>query len=362
MIRQPEFRVRVFLSVDLVGSTVYKSVQDDNSWIQTFRKFYAEFLSKFKKNYVAYCEQHAECASYQEEYPSLWKTIGDEAIFVNKVDSLYQLFAYVHAFDVTLHEYQTVLHTNPPTRNLDVKGNGWIASFPFPNQTISKPNFESDSVDSALPDEDDEREADKKPSDYDFLGSGIDAGFRIARNSTSSFMSLSPVLAVLLVNANINNMLKAFEFDFCFLGTNELKGVLKAAKYPIVGIRTERDTDKIALENLSGQLTGANKMNPKKLHNYLQTFIRHHEVDMPQYQEAKGAGFKFTAPKSYNEKFAPYWEKLRKDLASADETRTGGEEKSADDQKPPKKRAEGWKAVEEALIKIAELQAKNKNP
>lgn len=362
MATQPEFRVRVFLSVDLVGSTAYKAVQDDNSWIQTFRKFYADFLSKFKKNYVAFCEAHVECVAYQEEYPTLWKTIGDEAIFVNRVDSLYQLFAYVHAFDETLLEYQQALHTNDATRNLDVKGNGWIASFPFPNQTISKPNFESDDAESALPDEDDEIEADKKPSDYDFLGSGIDAGFRISRNSTSSFMSISPVLAVLLVNANINNMLKTYEFKFDFRGTNELKGVLKAAKYPIVGIRTERDPDKVNLEDLSGQLAGANKLNPKKLHKYLQTFIKHHDIDMPQFQEAKDAGFKFAPPKSYSKKFVPYWDQLRKDLASADEHRQKSEVTEAIVKKDSTPSADGLRAAILAFNKFQQLNNPKKNP
>src|SRR3712207_2108650 len=133
---RPEYRIRLFLAVDLAGSTAYKSSQKTNGWIKTFRDFYNGFVRLYRANYVAFCEEHDECAAVSTDLPKLWKTVGDEVIFVNRVGSLFQLYAYVHSFDRTLDEYKKNLRTNPTTVDLDVKGNGWIASFPFPNQTI----------------------------------------------------------------------------------------------------------------------------------------------------------------------------------------------------------------------------------
>lgn len=351
---KPEFRVRVFLSVDLVGSTAYKSKQADNRWINTFRKFYSGFLSKFRRNYVNYCEAHSECRSYARNFPALWKTVGDEAIFTNKVESLFQLYAYVHSFDLALAQYKDDLKSNLETADLDVKGNAWVASFPFPNQTIPKPNFNSEEATDSLPDEKDEIAADERPSDYDFLGSGIDAGFRISGNSTAAFMTLSPVLACLLATANTNRAMKKFEFDFVFQGMNELKGVLNSASYPIVGLSTERDPSSRKLSSLSGELTGANELDADTLVEFLETFIEYHSVDMPQYTDEVG-GYKFSKPTSYDEKFVPYWDGLAKELVSVDEGRKESEKPSAGKVAKTKDTEEHLKAFQNALNELARL-------
>lgn len=62
--------------------------------------------------------------------------MGDEVLFVNRVESCFEVFAFVHAFCQTLQEYSEKLESVKETRDLDVKGNGWIASFPIPNQTF----------------------------------------------------------------------------------------------------------------------------------------------------------------------------------------------------------------------------------
>lgn len=89
------------MSVDLVGSTAFKS-KDGNTnlkWIKAFQKFYGEFPSQFAKNYKKTCAGIPEIHdSEADSEPKVWKTIGDEILFVNRVNSITQLGAFVRAF------------------------------------------------------------------------------------------------------------------------------------------------------------------------------------------------------------------------------------------------------------------------
>ncbi|PZP45311.1 MAG: hypothetical protein DI595_19015 [Agrobacterium fabrum] len=99
----PEYRLRLFLSVDLVGSTAYKSKEGNTNlkWIKAFQKFYGEFPNQFTKNYKAVCTNIPEIPNLEiEATPKVWKTIGDEILFVNRVNSITQLGAYVTSFDL----------------------------------------------------------------------------------------------------------------------------------------------------------------------------------------------------------------------------------------------------------------------
>lgn len=329
MTKIPEFRVRVFLSVDLSGSTEYKSKSKDASWIRTFRKFYSQFLQYFRRNYTAFCEGYPECNTYRDQYPKLWKTIGDEAIFVNRVGSLFQLFAYVHAFDLSLKEYRDTLKSLDDTEKLDVKGNGWIAAFPHPNQTIPRPNPEIETEEETMPDEKIEKLADETPSDFDFLGPGVDAGFRISKNSAPDMMTLSPVLACLLAHANNNHIHKKFAFRFRFSGTNILKGVVEGKEYPIVGINTEHDKNRAKIIELRDRLTGANELLPKDLIEYLECFLELNQIDMPAFETSE-TGFCFVAPESYQKTFIPYWQDLQVEMENANKNKEESEAATTD--------------------------------
>lgn len=199
----PEYRIRLFLSVDLVGSTAYKS-KDGNTnlkWIKAFQKFYGEFPNLFAKNYKSICADTPEiCSEESNNTPKVWKTIGDEILFVNRVNSITHLGAYVRAFSDTLIEFGREVNS---AFSLNTKGNGWIAAFPNPNRSIRLSVNGSDPLigENEVLTEEFEAAVDEIPSNYDFLGKGIDGGFRIARNSSIEALTISPALAYLLCKA-----------------------------------------------------------------------------------------------------------------------------------------------------------------
>lgn len=321
----PAYRVRVFLSVDLVGSTAYKANLKSTVWIRTFRTFYTQFLNTYRSTYIEYCEEHRECIPFKEKIPKLWKTIGDEAVFVNKVESLFQLFAYVHAFDNALRLYKSLLEANDATATLGVKANGWLASFPWPNQTVAMDDSESDGFEDALPDESDEAGADSDPDRYEFLGPGIDSGFRIATNSSAGFFTLSPALAYALCRANTNRDYSKFKFDLEYRGVNPLKGVLSGESYPIVGLNTERNEGRVRLRKLQNILEGVAATSDAQMIEYLEEFIKFHNIEMPPL-ELNGVESKVVVPDFYTNSFIPDWESLKRDL----ELREANLDESAD--------------------------------
>ena len=356
----PEYRVRVFLSVDLVGSTAYKANLKSTVWIRTFRTFYTQFLSTFRSSYIEFCEENGECTAFKEKIPKLWKTIGDEAVFVNKVESFFQLFAYVHAFDRALQLYKQLLESNTETASLGVKANGWLASFPWPNQTIAMEDSEDAGFEDALPDEDDEAGADADPGRYEFLGPGIDSGFRIATNSTAGFFTLSPALAYALCRANTNRDYSKFRCDIEYRGVNTLKGVLSGESYPIVGLNTERNEDRVKLRRLQNTLEGVTPSSDDQMIEYLEEFIKFHKIEMPPL-ELNGVDSRVVVPDFYTNRFVPDWESLSRDLelreanldesaeidGSHDEVRPEGSTTFADLLKELEKLTKGFNAADD---------------
>lgn len=277
----PQYRVRLFLSADLAGSTAFKSEAENHIWATEFRKFYSGFLGLFESNFLKTCREFpVTCGSFTDGGPKLWKTIGDEVIFVNRVDSSVQVFAFIHAFVETLKDYRKSLKGGEETKKLDIKGNGWIASFPHPNQTFELPSRNHKS-DDTLPNENLELGADENPHLFDFLGKGIDYGFRIGKNSRPDFFTISPALAAILCMANTNRNVTPFEFLLKHSGMNQLKGVLNGEEYPIVGLNTESDSARRHLSDLQDSLLGTSGPDPQKLQDYFNEFIKVHGIEMP---------------------------------------------------------------------------------
>jgi len=91
--KPPGYRVRLFLSVDLTGSTAYKNnTVDTLQWVKTFETFYRAFPTRLKNEYnrLADGDNAPHLAQEEKEHgcPLLWKTIGDEILFCCKLTSL----------------------------------------------------------------------------------------------------------------------------------------------------------------------------------------------------------------------------------------------------------------------------------
>lgn len=298
----PKYRVRLFLSVDLSGSTAFKNKQTNpRAWVPKFEEFYSEFKGIFAARFAAVCKSNTNlCKDFEVEIPKLWKTVGDELIFVNRVDSYAQVITYVSAFRDAMDTYATQKLKND---DLDVKGNGWLASFPYPNQTINVHYKPSEMVTEEI-----EKKADESPHSYEFLGSGIDSGFRIAKNSTPSFFTISPSLAriICMGNRNKDTLGKLGEFDVVFAGVNQLKGVINGDDFPIIGINTERDASRNELNKRITEISGATTCNQDALTTYLKEFETYHSVNSPALK-LSGADDAADLPDYYTNTFLKSW-------------------------------------------------------
>jgi hypothetical protein len=326
----PEYRVRLFLSVDLVGSTAYKSSflgnnqkhQDPNhGWVTRFRRFYQQFPDALTSAYRNTDSGRLADGDAGDPPPRVWKTIGDEILFCCRVNSIQHLACCVTAFLRALETFGQSLDTdNVP---LDVKGAGWLAAFPAENISIEVFNG---SVTATRPDEDYltenfERDADEAPHKFDFLGTGLDAGFRIAKNAAADRFTASVGLAYSLSRAAQENM---FSAQFSYHGRERLKGVNKDKPYPVVSIEAERNPQKRRLRARERLLTNETYVSPFALYDYLHDFMLHEEIDPPTLPDISAAA-RPTPPTSYSD-FQAAWDVNVKEAGVRDESFEESEE------------------------------------
>lgn len=229
------YRVRLFLSVDLSGSTAFKNSEAGEQreraspkWVTTFETFYRDFPAKFRTNYASTKNPQ----SGNDGCPSLWKAVGDELIFCGRVNNRKSIITALMSFINTLHDYRKLLSDEEIPLNL--KGAGWLAAFPEPNRAVQLRNTTSGSsfltASEAL-----EAQADEQPFEYDFLGKAIDTGFRIAGIAKPERFVLSVQLARLLVSGGPGT---GFDHPIRFANPTPLKGVNGGESYPVLYIDT----------------------------------------------------------------------------------------------------------------------------
>lgn len=280
----PEYRVRLFLSVDLVGSTAFKSGSDVAAdalypeWVESFRQFYQQFPEALDSSY----RETKSALSGDDQLinggPKIWKTIGDEILFCARIISLRHLSCCISSFLTALDNYGRMLENSGVP--LDVKGAGWLASFPAENISISvqRGGTSGKAGNQDLLSEEFEDEADKFPFRFDFLGKGLDAGFRIAKNASTDRFTSSAELSFLLAQATLQNM---FSGRFTYHGRETFKGVIRNQPYPVVSIDTERNPEKRNIRERERMLTRESEASPLALHDFLLAFMNHENMEIP---------------------------------------------------------------------------------
>lgn len=280
MKRVSDYRLRLFLSVDLAGSTAFKagagrSPADTTSphplWIVAIRKFYEVFPSVLEKYYTRRGSQQ-ETLLDQSSAPQSWKTIGDEIIFCCRLINGDHLHTCMLAFIDSLKEYGRVLATDK--HQLDVKGTAWVAAFPAINMTATRSRLTK--LDYLQ--EDFEAGADGRPSEFDFLGPEIDAGFRIAKHSSPDKCAVSLQLAWLLTRSSGSHWSAE---SFIYLGRDYLKGVINDKPYPVVCLVTERHESRAELRRKESRITGGANYHISELHGFLTDFMKSEDVEFP---------------------------------------------------------------------------------
>ena len=191
---------------------------------------------------------------------------------------------------------------------MNTKGNAWIAAFPNPNRSIRLSVNGSDPLlgENEILTEEFEAAVDENPSHYDFLGKGIDGGFRISKNSTIEALTISPALAYLLCKAKRNVDTTKFEGRFVFHEPQEFKGVVNGQRYPVISLITSRNEVFDKLQNLEAELLDRpREASFVRLFEYLESYIEHHKIEKPELRlTAQGAT---VDPPDYYTKYIDEW-------------------------------------------------------
>lgn len=293
-----DYRIRLFLSVDLAGSTAFKAgagfkPANESSphplWIVVIRKFYEAFPASLERHFERRKAALTVDASLFQS-PSSWKTIGDEIIFCCRLKDYCHLHLCVLSFIDALKEYGAVLAAEK--HQLDVKGTAWIAAFPAINMTATREGLKTtDYLQEKF-----EAEADAKPSQFDFLGPEIDAGFRISKHSSPDKCAVSLQLAWLLTNSPGEGLSRD---SFIYIGRDNLKRVIRDKPYPILCLVSERSEAKAELRRRESRITRRADFEISELHNFLTSFMETEEIESPYLPRVCGLDKLSNLPESY---------------------------------------------------------------
>lgn len=221
-------QLKIFISVDVVGSTAYKNRPGaDQSWLPFFRDFYSQFPILLGKSYSSEeIKETLESAGEMDQL-TLWKALGDELIFQATLTNYKQALIHILAFRAATEDYLKNIRRGKDSQGdkegLGLKCAAWLAGFPVCNAFI----FSSIAGEVE-----------------DYIGPSIDVGFRLSKFATQRKFIVSVDLALMLVHDTSS-------LEFYFDGEEELKGALNGKRYPIIWIRVNADQETLvdALQN-----------------------------------------------------------------------------------------------------------------
>jgi hypothetical protein len=208
-----EPRLRLFLSVDVVGSTAFKHQAertDAQGWLEFFTSFYSGF-----PNFLS--TAHAETLHSKNHRPEhlapalLWKALGDELVFVAEITHRSQVELHLIAFKAAVSKAVTYHVYGEKPLPIHFKASAWLAGFPVGNAAIPT-------------------DGEKSPISFDFVGPAIDIGFRLGTLATPRRFVVSVELAYLILSCAGGGL------KFHYEGKSPLRGVLNGRGYPHIWI------------------------------------------------------------------------------------------------------------------------------
>ena len=201
--------VAMFMSVDLSGSTAFKSqAQGDGEnpeWLEPFEAFYREVP-------LIMMGQIAGAFAMENEVPhsGVWKVIGDEIIFMAHPRTPTEAQLLTIAFYRTVINYDRKIFKRWPLR---IKGCCWAAQISGRNREIEIPEMLG---------------TDDNQVYVDFLGPDVDTGFRLSAKAGPGQVIISSNLVQLLAG-----MEESAGIQFHYIGPTVLKGVYVGRPYPL---------------------------------------------------------------------------------------------------------------------------------
>jgi hypothetical protein len=258
---------RLFLSVDLVGSTAHKqntsfplSVDDPSwpegelspPWLSSISDFFAQFGRVFNEGWDEYCEYAKNKSLPSGSAPQLWKANGDELIYVKELNDRRELYGCLDAWIRSLRSYRSELQKHG---SLDVKGTCWFAGFPITNSEIvfqqnvglDDDNFADDPRLRQLYLREKWHQSSTGDSTLirDFIGPSIDIGFRLTGLASPRKMIISLDVAYFIATAHLPSGSPSERrlewFNTVYDGRKPLKGVLNGKPYPVFWIDVTKD-------------------------------------------------------------------------------------------------------------------------
>jgi hypothetical protein len=225
-------RIRLFFSVDLVGSTAFK--QSRPAWLPALLNFYRDFDTIIHAQYRAFRQR----SNAHISPPEFWKSNGDEMLYTCELVTRAQAVDAIHIWLSALSAYRCDLATL--TEDLDVKSTAWIALFPSPNSEIffrrGGAEFRADTLEDPIL-----LQAEMRDQWYegkargeiirDFVGPSIDTGFRLTSWSSPRRLVLSADLAFLLTSSYATS---DEPLPLHFSGAQKLRGVMDNQPYPMI--------------------------------------------------------------------------------------------------------------------------------
>ncbi|HSI86102.1 MAG: hypothetical protein ACAI35_12280 [Candidatus Methylacidiphilales bacterium] len=201
--------LRLFLSADLSGATDFKNKHQDYN---DYDKHWARAYESFFKDFPVMAEgEWAKIPFSNDQFPEIWKCLGDEIIYGCALKSDEDCARYVRGFYRALRAFDAEFRVK---NGLRLKGSAWSAGFPIRNTVL---------------------EIGGNSSIQDFVGPDMDIGFRLGGVTRSGRLAVSMDLADILSRRNYDP-----DFYFSHVGWEVLKGVFDGKPYPIIWV-SEQD-------------------------------------------------------------------------------------------------------------------------
>jgi len=216
---------RVFFGFDLAGSTAFKQRSGDEdsvpdgaadylmSWARQTHHFYAATNREVAAGILSARRQAPRrfARHFKTDLHDLWKGAGDELIFERILERLTDVPVVVLAFYLAYRALREAVRERSGGQ-LDVKAAAWSAGFPLANMFLPINDQMADAGIDAMFAQDEKtyrremilRAADgvlKGTDRWDFVGPGMDTGFRVASMAAAGEVVMSMDLTYLLACA-----------------------------------------------------------------------------------------------------------------------------------------------------------------
>jgi hypothetical protein len=337
-------RLRLFLSVDLVGSTSFKqsgslfplqAPAEDQPFSELGAKWFSQIATFYRDVELHFSRSWEKCREayfgstqrHLSTAPELWKSNGDELIYTVDIKESEHVFYCLAAWLDAIKNYRSKLRQDSPT--LDVKSAAWTAGFPLGNVEVifcADVGKRSDE----LGDEDPkirhfsllekwyEDESQRKGLIKDYIGPSIDTGFRIAALATPRKLMVSVEVALIIASVTPNDSfcetfgIKKGRLEIGYDGKQSLKGVIGGKPYPLFWIDVLHDDKLVEAED---GLVSPTKPSSDNIQKYCQAFFQDNKKYLlrPFIYQCKDSNFS-TLPENYApnvEKLSQKWVKER---------------------------------------------------